>query len=150
MGNEDRVTGWWIFAGIMLAISGCLNIIWGIAAIAESNFVTVSGSAYVFSNLNGWGWITLILGGFEIVAAFSLWAGGSFGRWFGIIAAGLVAIGALLDIRVLPFWSICVFALSVIIIYQLAKSPESEGREISESSEPRAAQAQPRDRVSPG
>jgi hypothetical protein len=36
-----------------------------------------------------------------------------------------VAIGALLDITVLPFWSICVFALSVIVIYQLAKpSPE--------------------------
>jgi hypothetical protein len=36
-----------------------------------------------------------------------------------------VAIGALLDIRVLPFWSICVFALSVIVIYQLAKGPET-------------------------
>jgi hypothetical protein len=119
------VTGWWIFAGIMLAISGCLNIIWGIAAIAESHFVTVSGAAYVFSNMNTWGWVTLILGCLELVAAFSLWAGGSFGRWFGIFAAGLVAIGALLDVRVLPFWSICVFALSVIVIYQLAKAPET-------------------------
>jgi hypothetical protein len=124
--QEERVTGWWIFAGILLMISGVLNIIWGIAGIAESHFVTVTGSAYIFSNLNAWGWITLILGVFEIIAAFSLWAGGSFGRWFGIIAAGLVAIGSLLDIRVLPFWSICVFALSVIIIYQLAKSPETQ------------------------
>jgi hypothetical protein len=121
--NEERVTGWWIFAGTLLVISGVLNIIWGIAAIAESNFTTVAGATYVFSNLNTWGWVTLILGAFEIIAAFSLWAGGSFGRWFAIIAAGLVAIGALLDIRVLPFWSICVFALSVIVIYQLAKSP---------------------------
>lgn len=119
--DEERVTGWWIFAGILLAISGFLNIIWGIAAIAESNFTTVAGAHYVFSNLNTWGWVTLILGAVEITAAFSLWAGGSFGRWFGIIAAGLVAIGALLDIRVLPFWSICVFALSVIVIYELAK-----------------------------
>jgi hypothetical protein len=123
--DEERVTGWWIFAGIMLGISGFLNIIWGIAAISESHFTTVNGSAYIFSNLNTWGWVTLVLGGLEIIAAFSLWAGGSFGRWFGIIAAGLVAIGALLDVRVLPFWSICVFALSVIVIYQLAKGPES-------------------------
>ena len=125
MQNEERVTGWWVFAGMLLAISGVLNIIWGIAAIAESNFVTVTGAHYVFSNLNTWGWITLILGVVELFAAGSLFAGGSFGRWFGIIAAGLVAIGALLDVTVLPFWSICVFALSVIILYELAKSPET-------------------------
>ena len=124
MDNEERVTGWWVFAGILLMISGVLGIVWGIAAIAESKFFTATGAYYVFSNLNTWGWITLTLGVMEIFAAFSLFAGGSFGRWFGVIAAALVAIGALLDIRVLPFWSICVFALSVIVIYELAK-PET-------------------------
>ena len=124
MDNEERVTGWWVFAGILLMISGVLSIVWGIAAIGESKFFTATGAYYVFSNLNTWGWITLTLGVMEIFAAFSLFAGGSFGRWFGVIAAALVAIGALLDIRVLPFWSICVFALSVIVIYELAK-PET-------------------------
>lgn len=122
--NEERVTGWWVFAGILLLIAGVLNIIWGIAAISESHFVTVNGAHYVFGKLNTWGWITLILGAIEVLAALSLFQGGSFGRWFGIVAASLVAIGALLDIWVLPFWSICVFALSVIVLYELAKSPE--------------------------
>ena len=125
MDNLDRVTGWWIFAAIMLSISGVLNIIWGIAAVSEAHFVSnVTEQAYVFSGLNTWGWITLILGALEILAAMSLFAGGGFGRWFGIFAASLVAIDALLDIRVLPFWSLCVFALSVIVVYQLAKAPE--------------------------
>ena len=62
----------------------------------------------------------------EILAAMSLFSGGGFGRWFGIFAASLVAIDSLLDVRVLPFWSICVFALSVIVVYQLAKAPEVE------------------------
>jgi hypothetical protein len=122
--NEERVTGWWVFAGILLMIAGVLNIIWGIAAISESHFVTVNGAHYVFGKLNTWGWVTLILGAIEILAALSLFQGGSFGRWFGIFAASLAAIGALLDIWVLPFWSICVFALAVIVIYELAKSPE--------------------------
>jgi hypothetical protein len=125
MENQDRVTGWWIFAAIMLTIAGVLNIIWGIAAISESHFVTVAGAHYIFSNLNTWGWITLILGALQIVAALSLFAGGGFGRWFAIIVASLVAISALLDITVLPFWSICVFALSVIVVYQLAKPAET-------------------------
>jgi len=123
--NLDRVTGWWIFAAIMLSIAGVLNIIWGIAAISESNFTTVTGAKYVFSSLNTWGWITLILGALEILAAMSLFSGGGFGRWFGIFAASLVAIDSLLNIRVLPFWSICVFALSVIVVYQLARGPEA-------------------------
>jgi hypothetical protein len=124
--NADRVSGWWLFAGILLTIGGVLNIIWGIAAIAESHFVTETGAQYVFSGLNTWGWITLILGVLELLAGLSLFGGGEYGRWFGIVMATLVAIDALLDIRVLPFWSICVFALSVIIIYQLVKAPSSE------------------------
>jgi hypothetical protein len=121
----DRVTGWWIFAAILLSIAGVLNIIWGIAAISEAHFVTASGATFVFSSLKTWGWITLILGVIEILAAMSLFSGGGFGRWIGIFAASLVAIDALLDIRVLPFWSICVFALSVIVVYQLASAPEA-------------------------
>ena len=124
MDNAERITGWWLFAGILLGISGVLNIIWGIAAVSESHFVTETGAHYIFSSLNTWGWITLILGVLEILAAMSLFGGGEFGRWFGIFAASLVAIDALLDIRVLPFWSISVFALAVIVIYQLAKGPE--------------------------
>jgi hypothetical protein len=125
MANEDRVTGWWVFAGILLTIAGVLNVIWGIAAVAESHFFSETGAHYVFSDLNTWGWITLILGVLQLIAGFSLFAGGSFGRWFGIFISGLVAIDALLDVRVLPFWSIAVFSLCVIVIYQLAKSPDT-------------------------
>ena len=124
MNNEERVTGWWIFAAILLAIAGTLNVIWGIVGIGESQFFTATGAHYVFSSLKTWGWITLILGAMQILAAMSLFAGGSYGRWFGIFAAALAAIGSLMDVRVLPFWSICVFALSVIVIYQLAKPDE--------------------------
>ena len=98
MNNAERVTGWWIFAGILLAVSGVLNIIWGIAAISESHFF-VGNTQFIISELKTWGWITLILGIAQGIAALSLFAGGEFGRWFGVLTAGLVAIAALLDIR---------------------------------------------------
>lgn len=126
MDNLERVTGWWLFAGILLTISGVLNIIWGIAAISESHFF-VAETHYILSSLNTWGWITLVLGVLQLIAGFSLFSGGSFGRWFGILTAGLVAIESLLDIPAYPFWSLCVFALSLIIIYELAKAPTSQG-----------------------
>ena len=76
---QSRVTGWWVFAAILLAVSGVLNVIWGIAAIGDSHFFTANAH-YIFSNLNTWGWITLIIGVVELFAAFSLLQGGGSAR----------------------------------------------------------------------
>ena len=122
---QSRVTGWWVFAGLLLGLSGVLNVIWGIAAIGNSDFFTANAH-YVFSSLKTWGWITLIVGAIELFAAFSLFQGGGFGRVVGIFAAGLASIDALLSIPGSPFWSICVFALSIVILFELAKAPESD------------------------
>jgi hypothetical protein len=45
---EDRVTGWWVFAGTLLVIVGVLNIIWGIAAIGDAKFF-IAGQKYIIS-----------------------------------------------------------------------------------------------------
>ena len=115
-----------IFAAVLLMIGGVLNIIYGIAAIGNSKFF-VHDTHYVFASLKSWGWITLILGILEILASLSLFGGGTFGRYFGIAAGSLAAIGALLDIPAYPFWSLAVFGLSLWIIYGLT-SPGSQDR----------------------
>ena len=122
---QSRVTGWWVFAAILLGISGVLNVIWGIAAIGNSDFYTANAH-FIFSDLKTWGWITLIVGVIELFASASLFQGGGYGRVIGLIAAGLAAIDALLSIPGSPFWSICVFALSIIILYELADAPGEE------------------------
>ena len=124
--NASRVTGWWVFAGILLLIAGTLNIIWGIGAISDAKFF-IADQKYIISSLHTWGWATLILGILELIAGFSLFSGGGFGRWIGIFAAALTAISALLSIPAYPFWSLCVFALSLIILYELAKAPQRYG-----------------------
>ena len=121
---EDRVTGWWVFAGTLLVIIGVLNIIWGIAAIGDAKFF-IAGQKYILSTLHTWGWVALFLGVLELLAGFSLFAGGGFGRWMGMFAAALTAISALLSIPAYPFWSLCIFALAIIILYELAKAPEA-------------------------
>jgi hypothetical protein len=116
---EEAGGGWLLFAGIMLMLAGVLNVIWGIAAIDNSNFF-VNDTKYIISNLNTWGWVTLILGVVQILAAFSIWAGNQFGRWIGILGAGLSSIGALMSIPAYPFWSLAVFAVDILVIYGLA------------------------------
>ncbi len=111
--------GWLLFAGIMLMVVATLNIIYGIAAIGDSKFF-IADQKYILSNLNTWGWITLILGIIQVLAALSIWAGNQFGRWFGIAGATLSAIGALLSIPAYPFWSLAIFTLDILVIYGLA------------------------------
>jgi hypothetical protein len=123
--DEVRGLGRAIFAAVLLMVGGILNIIWGIAAIGNSSFF-VHNTHYVFSNLKGWGWITLIIGILEILAALSLFAGGGFGRWFAVVVGSLAAIDALLNIPAYPFWSIAVFALSLWIIHGLLVYGEME------------------------
>jgi hypothetical protein len=123
MDENSTLSGWWVFAGILLLIAGVLNIIYGIAAIGDSKVFTANAT-YIISGLHTWGWVTLILGVVELFAAFSLFSGGNFGRVLGIAVGSLNAIGALMTLNAYPFWSLAVFALSIIIVYKLAEGPE--------------------------
>jgi hypothetical protein len=115
----DGVSGWLLFASIMIAIAGALNIVWGIAAISESKFFT-QNATYILSGLNTWGWIVLIIGVLELFAAYSILVGGQYGRWLGIAVAGINSIAALMSIPAYPLWALCVFGIDLLIIYGLA------------------------------
>ena len=107
------------FAVCMMGLAGIWAVIEGIAAIANSK-IFVANTTFVFSNLNTWGWIVLGLGALLLLAAFSVFSGSQFARWFGILAAGLNGIGQLFFIQAYPLWSMAMFAADVIIIYALA------------------------------
>jgi hypothetical protein len=128
--NETRGLGRAIFAAVFLMIGGVLNIVYGIEAIGNAHFF-VHNTHYVFGSLKSWGWVTLILGIIEILAAVSLFRGDTFGRWFGIFAAALVAISSLLDIPAYPLWSLAIFALSLWVIYGLVVYGESERQTVT-------------------
>src|SRR3954470_13343638 len=99
--DTEKGTGWLLFAGIMIVMVGALNVIYGIAAMDNGTFF-VANQKYILSDLNTWGWVMLILGALQILAAFSIWSGGGYGRWFGIGVSSLNAIAALMSIPALP------------------------------------------------
>jgi hypothetical protein len=96
---------------------GVLNIIYGIGALDSANIFT-DDRRYVFTNLNTLGWVLIVLGVVQITGGISLFAGNTYGRVIGIVAAGLGAISALLSIGgAYPWWSLAIFALCVFIIH---------------------------------
>ena len=54
---EGHGYGLVLFASVLLVIVGCFNLIYGIAAIANSHVFTAHAH-YVFGSLRTWGWIT--------------------------------------------------------------------------------------------
>ncbi|MGA9857625.1 MAG: hypothetical protein WBQ18_07155 [Solirubrobacteraceae bacterium] len=111
--------GWVLFAAIMFVVAACLNVVWGIAAVSSSHFF-VANAHYILSGLNTWGWVAVVVGAVEALAALSIWRGGSFGRWFGILVAGVGVLVAMVSIPAYPFWSLTLVALYIMVIYGLA------------------------------
>jgi hypothetical protein len=126
MRNER--SGWVTFAGVLLLIDGTLNVIYGISAIGNAK-VFNNNADYIAGNLKTWGWITLLIGILQVLAAGSLWRGGLFGRLMGIFAAGMGAIAALLAIPAYPFLSLAAFAMAVVILHQIIVHG-TEGRRV--------------------
>src|SRR3954452_11788112 len=79
--DAEQGSGWLLFAGIMMVMVGVLNVIYGIAAIDNANFFAAH-QKFIITNLNTWGWVTLVLGALQVLAACSSWSGGGYGRWF--------------------------------------------------------------------
>jgi hypothetical protein len=115
---EGRGYGMVLFASVLLVILGCLNLIHGIAAVANSHVFTANAH-YVFGSLRTWGWITLIIGGLQLLAAAGVVAGNQVARWFGVVVLGLNAIDQMFFIPAYPFWSLTIIAVDVVALYGL-------------------------------
>jgi hypothetical protein len=114
----DPGRGWLLFAAIMLALIGILNVIHGIAAIDNSTFF-VRDAKFILADLNTWGWVLLVVGVVQLAAAFGVWQQTEWGRWLGIVLASLNCIVAFLFLPAQPVWTIMVFFVDIIIIFGL-------------------------------
>jgi hypothetical protein len=115
---EGRGYGLVLFAGVLLLVAGFWNMIYGIAAIANSH-VFVANAHYVFGNLRAWGWITLIFAILLLIAGGGVMAGNQLARWFAVAVLGLNAIEQMFFIPAYPFWSLTIIAMDILALYGL-------------------------------
>lgn len=118
---------WIAFAGVMMIIIGCLDVIWGIAAIANSEVVVVGGHGVIVFDITTWGWIQLILGAAIALVGLGLLVGNELSRW---LAVGLLAVNAVMQVvwfTAAPLWALLIIALDVVLIYQIIVNWAEEG-----------------------
>jgi hypothetical protein len=117
-GPAAEGSGLIIFAIALLSVLGVFNLIYGIAAIARSH-VFIANAHYVFGDLRAWGWVTLILGILQLLAALGVMAGNQLARWFAVAVVALNAIAQMLSIPAYPFWSLTILAADIVALWAL-------------------------------
>ena len=122
--------GYWmiVFAVALLVTVGFFNLIDGIAAVANSHIFSANAH-YVVGNLRLWGWIALILGTLQIIAAIAILAGSQAARWFAVVVIGLNAIGQMFFIPAYPFWSLVIIAVDIVALWGLCAYGSRENLE---------------------
>jgi hypothetical protein len=122
--------GYWmiVFAVALLMTVGFFNLIDGIAAIANSH-IFIANAHYVIGDLRVWGWVALILGTLQILAAVAVLAGNQAARWFAVVVIGLNAVGQMFFIPAYPFWSLLIIAVDVVALWGLCAYGSRENLE---------------------
>jgi hypothetical protein len=116
--DDEAGQGLVTFAGVMITIAAVLNTLYGIAAIDNASFY-VNDARYVFGDLSTWGWFLLALGVLQFFAAFGIWRGAPWARWFGVACAGANAVLQTLWIPAYPILAMTILALDITVIYGL-------------------------------
>ena len=125
-GGEN--SGWIAFAGVMMVILGCLDAIWGLAAILNNEVVVVGGHGALIFDITAWGWIQLILGVVVGLTGLGLIVGNEVARVLGIFLLALNAVLQIIWFPAAPLWAFLMIILDVVIIYQLTVNwTEQEG-----------------------
>jgi hypothetical protein len=115
-GQAIEGSGWIGFAGVMLILVGIFNVIDGISAIANSNYLS---NHLLFANLDAWGWFFLIWGILQVCTGFAIFAGSAWAAIVGVFAAFVNAIAQLSWAGTYPVWAISAIVIDVLIIYGL-------------------------------
>jgi hypothetical protein len=118
VGEDDRATGWVIFAAALLLLLACMNIIEGVAGANGSHAFT-RRAQYVFGDLSTWGWVIWIVGIAQGVTALGILLRVQVARWLGVLFAVVNALAQLLLIQAYPFWSLALFSLDIAVVYGL-------------------------------
>jgi uncharacterized membrane protein len=119
---DDRVSGWKLFAGIMLMIVGVLNVFDGLVAITQANYIrrNTGGVLPLTNNVKNWGWVELIIGVIIVLAALGVLSGATWARIVGIIVASLNLMFQFAYIGHNEFWGFTMIVIDILVIYGLA------------------------------
>ena len=120
---EGRGSGWLEFSGILLLAVGFFRIISAIAYFADSRKLNDLTNGLFSSHTWAWGLWDLGIAALAIMAGFSLFTNGGFGRVVAHIWAVLVIVQSFTIINLAPWYGALSIAVAGLVIYGLSTTP---------------------------
>jgi hypothetical protein len=122
--GERSGVGWLTFAGVMLIVSGLIDVVHGLWALDRAD--TRSNLLLYADKLGGWGWFYLILGIILVLAGIGVFYRSQWARWTGVIVASIAIVGNALWVFVFPVQVFIIILLASLVVYGLVVYGEPE------------------------
>jgi hypothetical protein len=111
-----RAAGWTAFSCVLLALAGALNFVNGFTALQDPGFFN---GRIIYNNLTFWGWVFLIWGVLQLVAAWMIVTGRPAGFRLGVVIASTAAVVWFVMVFAEPWSALLGVLLNAAIIYGL-------------------------------
>jgi len=115
-------SGWVTFSWIIFLLAGCVNMMYGAAALVRKEYFPPTG--IIYASLHSHGWVWLGLGLLQLVVAYAIASRMSFGRVLGIIMAVLACVVWFYYMLYVPTAGLTLVVLYVLVIFGLAAHGE--------------------------
>ncbi|UTT49384.1 DUF7144 family membrane protein [Rhodococcus gordoniae] len=118
--KQGLAAGTSVGAAIIVTLIGALQLLQGIAAVAEDE-VFVTGQEYVFRfDLTTWGWVHIVVGVVMVIVGIALISGVTWARVSAMVIAALSILVNFMWLPYYPGWALAIIALDVVVIWAVA------------------------------
>jgi hypothetical protein len=119
--ENEPVSGWMLFAGTILGLTGLMRLIDSIWAFGYNGTLPDAlKDGLLGDKLTTYAWVWLIVAVVLIVSSWLVLSRNQFARWVGFVAATIGALSAMTWMPYYPIWSLTYVGLSVLTFYALA------------------------------
>ena len=122
--SGQRNQSWVDFAGVMLAIAGFFQMIYGAAVLNDSSYLI---NKILYGNMESWGWAYLITGLALLATSWFVFQRNKYAEVLGVVFAVVSLFINASVISYQPLWSAIVAVIDVLVIYGLVAHGDIRG-----------------------
>ena len=114
-----KTSRWIAFSALMLAMAGLFALLLGLVAVVESEVFVVTEDEIIALNLTAWGWLHIVIGSIALGTGIAVQTQAPWAIFLGMLLAMLSASTQVLFLTVVPWWSLTIIAIDMLVVYGL-------------------------------